>query len=145
MKNLIVRFIVGVFCISFNLYADENGNTDKQNEFQRITLQRSWHYASLLRKEGSLDIQQEHARTMVIMAFHYWIMKRHNLIERMAIHESQIKNSFKAGDLNLELLKDPLGRFTADSPRYGLPGFNLTDEEYKKLLPEFKDFIIADN
>lgn len=62
----------------------------------------------------------------------------------MTIYESQIKKSFKAGDLNLELLKDPLGHFTLDMPSYTLPGFNFTDEEYKKIIPEFKDFIAAE-
>lgn len=143
MKNLILRVLIGVVCLSANSYADESKNTDTKNEFQRITLQRSWHYASLLTKEGSVEVRKEHARTMVTMAFHYWIMRRHNLIEKMTIYESQIKKSFKDGDLNLELLKDPLGRFTSDMPSYTLPGFNFTDEEYKKIIPEFKDFFAA--
>lgn len=143
MNNLILRSIVGMLCVCLNSYADEKVNLDRQNEFQRFTLQRSWHYASLLIGAGSPEVQQEHARTMVTAVFHYWMMRKNNLIEEMATYEAQVRRTFKDKKLDHELLNDPLGRFTSGAPRYSLSGFNVSDEEYRKIVPKFKDFVLV--
>lgn len=142
MKNSFFVSIVVFWCGFLSLHAEEKNNLAKQYEFQRLTLQRSWHYASLLVDVGSPEVQREHARTMATAAFHYWVMKKSNLIEEMPIYEAQVRKTFKDKKLDPELLNDPLCRFSANTPRYSLPNFNMSDEDYKKLADEFKEFFL---
>jgi hypothetical protein len=138
------NFLIVLFICS-NLHANEIDDDAKKYEFQKITLQRSWHYASMVINEGSPEVQKEHARTMVSAAFHYWLMRKNELIKEMEIYEAQIRKTFKDKKLDAELLNDPLGRLSPGRPSYFLKHFNINDDQYLQMIPEFKKFILEAN
>lgn len=137
--TVLIALLISLSCSS--ALCDDDLDKLRIKKFNEINFQRSWYYAVKLIPAGSPDIQKEHARIMVSTAFHYWIMRQEGLIDEMLTYESQIKKSFRENELNADLLKDPLRLLSKDGPEYALSGFSFDIEEYKKLIPKFREFI----
>ena len=114
---------------------------EESEAFYRRCNDRAWRYGMELLplKEG---VEREKIeRDLASSAFTYWFMRQQNMVPQNKTLEGNIVEACSRSHLiRQDILRNPLGRKTADERGLGLVGVVLTDEDYKKEVEGFSKF-----